>query len=85
MPSSLNRPVPSSKAASLARPTVDHFALFDSPTEELAALKPKEIIGGYYRQIGVVWNGGKSLVRRDGREAESHDDARGIPQAAVID
>lgn len=41
---------------------VDHFALFDSPTEELQRLKPTEIIGAYYRQIGVIWNGGKSLV-----------------------
>jgi hypothetical protein len=46
--------------------SVDHFALFDAPTEELAHLKPKEIIGGYYRQIGVVWNGGKSLVPKIG-------------------
>jgi hypothetical protein len=21
-----------------------------------------EIIGGYYRQVGVVWNGGRSLA-----------------------
>jgi hypothetical protein len=42
--------------------TVDHFALFDAPTEELAHLEVREIIGGYYRQIGVIWNGGKSLV-----------------------
>jgi acetoacetate decarboxylase len=35
--------------------------LFDSPTEELADLHVEEIIGGYYRQVGVVWNGGSSL------------------------
>jgi hypothetical protein len=40
---------------------VDHFALFDSPTEELAALTPEEMIGGYYRQVGVVWDGGRLL------------------------
>lgn len=37
--------------------------LFESPTEELAALEVDEIIGGYYRQIGVVWNGGETLER----------------------
>lgn len=41
---------------------VDHFALFESPTEELERLAPREIIGAYYRQIGVIWNGGRSLV-----------------------
>ena len=46
------------------RATVDRFALLDSPTEELARLEVREIIGAYYRQIGVVWNGGKSLVPR---------------------
>ncbi|HTJ67781.1 MAG TPA: acetoacetate decarboxylase family protein [Actinospica sp.] len=35
--------------------------LFDSPTEELARLEVEEVIGGYYRQVGVVWNGGTSL------------------------
>jgi hypothetical protein len=44
------------------RASVDHLALFDSPSEELSALVPQEIIGGYYRQVGVVWNGGKILA-----------------------
>ncbi|WP_433375982.1 acetoacetate decarboxylase family protein [Streptosporangium sp. CA-115845] len=35
--------------------------LFDAPTEELAGLAVDEIIGGYYRQVGVVWNGGTLL------------------------
>jgi acetoacetate decarboxylase len=35
--------------------------LFDSPTEELSLLAPREIIGAYYRQVGVVWDGGKLL------------------------
>ena len=35
--------------------------LLDSPTEELSRLRVDEIIGGYYRQVGVVWNGGRSL------------------------
>lgn len=37
--------------------------LYDSPTEELSRLSVDEIIGGYYRQVGVVWNGGRSLER----------------------
>lgn len=48
------------------RADVDHIGLFDSPTEELANLPVREIIGGYYRQIGVVWNGGRTLARLDG-------------------
>ena len=36
--------------------------LFDSPTEELSHLSVEEIIGGYYRQVGVVWNGGRTLA-----------------------
>jgi hypothetical protein len=36
--------------------------LFDAPTEELSRLSVDEIIGGYYRQVGVVWNGGRSLA-----------------------
>ena len=35
--------------------------VFESPTEELDRLRVDEIIGGYYRQVGVVWNGGRSL------------------------
>jgi acetoacetate decarboxylase len=38
--------------------------LFDSPTEELARLELGEIIGGYYRQVGVTWDGGEVLARR---------------------
>jgi acetoacetate decarboxylase len=38
--------------------------LFDSPTEELARLTVEEIIGGYYRQVGVSWDGGKLLAER---------------------
>jgi acetoacetate decarboxylase len=37
--------------------------LYDSPTEELSRLTVDEVIGGYYRQVGVVWNGGRSLQR----------------------
>jgi hypothetical protein len=36
--------------------------LFDAPTEELASLEAREIIGGYYRQVGVVWDGGRTLT-----------------------
>jgi acetoacetate decarboxylase len=36
--------------------------LFDAPTEELARLEVHEIIGGYYRQVGVAWDGGRHLA-----------------------
>ena len=39
------------------------LTLFPSPTEELDRLAVEEVIGGYYRQVGVVWNGGRSLAR----------------------
>ncbi|MDA8370731.1 MAG: acetoacetate decarboxylase family protein [Nocardiopsaceae bacterium] len=35
--------------------------LFDSPTEELSLLAVREPIAAYYRQVGVVWNGGTLL------------------------
>src|SRR5580704_6715230 len=38
--------------------------LFDSPTEELARLEVGEVIGGYYRQVGVTWDGGRVLATR---------------------
>lgn len=37
--------------------------LFEAPTEELARLEVHEVIGGYFRQVGVEWNGGRSLAR----------------------
>ena len=37
--------------------------LYSSPTEELDRLTVDEIIGGYYCQVGVKWNGGRSLTR----------------------
>jgi len=40
--------------------------LFEAPTEELARLEVDEIIGGYFRQVGVVWNGGRSLATLNG-------------------
>jgi acetoacetate decarboxylase len=43
------------------RAEVDAFTLYDSPTEELDRLRPQELIGAYYRQIGVRWDGGKLL------------------------
>ncbi|MEP6851584.1 MAG: acetoacetate decarboxylase family protein [bacterium] len=39
--------------------------LFESPTEELADLEVREIIGGYYQQVGVVWDGGRTLATLD--------------------
>jgi acetoacetate decarboxylase len=39
--------------------------LADSPWDELASSLPvREIIGGYYRQVGVSWNGGTTVERR---------------------
>ena len=43
--------------------------LFESPTEELARLEVNEIIGGYYRQVGVVWDGGSTLAHLTKEEA----------------
>lgn len=37
--------------------------LFDSPTEQLARLEVEEIIGGYFCQVGAVWDGGRQLER----------------------
>jgi hypothetical protein len=35
--------------------------LFDSPTEELTSLAPREIIGGYFRSVGTTFAGGTTL------------------------
>lgn len=35
--------------------------LFDSPVEELARLRPTEMIAGYWRSVGATWNGGTLL------------------------
>jgi acetoacetate decarboxylase len=43
------------------RAEVDAFTLYDSPTEELDRLRPRELIGAYYRQVGVTWDGGQVL------------------------
>jgi acetoacetate decarboxylase len=37
--------------------------LFDSPTEELATLAPREMIGGYFRSVGTTFAGGETLSR----------------------
>ncbi|MFI0976644.1 acetoacetate decarboxylase family protein [Streptomyces sp. NPDC021093] len=37
------------------------LSLFESPTEELARLEIREPIGAYFRQVGVVWDGGRLL------------------------
>ncbi|TDD24126.1 acetoacetate decarboxylase, partial [Actinomadura sp. KC06] len=36
--------------------------LFDSPTEELSLLTVEEPIAAYFRQVGVIWNGGRHLA-----------------------
>jgi len=35
--------------------------IFDSPTEELLAIAPHEILGGYFRSLGNTFNGGTTL------------------------
>jgi acetoacetate decarboxylase len=35
--------------------------LFDSPTEELSLLAPREILGGYFRRVGTTFAGGTTL------------------------
>jgi acetoacetate decarboxylase len=35
--------------------------LFDSPSEELIALEPLEIIGGYFRSVGTTFAGGRTI------------------------
>jgi acetoacetate decarboxylase len=36
--------------------------LFDAPGEELAALEPKELIAGYWRQVGATFAGGSTVA-----------------------
>ncbi len=38
------------------------LTLFESPTEELHLLEVEEIIGGYFCQVGVRWDGGTHLA-----------------------
>ena len=35
--------------------------LLDSPTEELTLLEPQEILGGYFRTVGMTFTGGRTL------------------------
>lgn len=35
--------------------------LYESPTEELSLLEPREIIGGFYHRVGVSWKSGTTL------------------------
>jgi acetoacetate decarboxylase len=50
--------------------------LFESPTEELADLAIDEIIGGYYRQVGVTWDGGSVLASLTGPRPPGLDPLR---------
>jgi acetoacetate decarboxylase len=56
--------------------------LFDSPTEELSRLAVDEIIGGYYRQVGLVWNGGRSLANLTADSNERAAERVGEPSTA---
>jgi len=40
--------------------------LYESPTEELARLAPKEILAGYYRSVGMTWRTGTTLEATHG-------------------
>ncbi len=67
-PDSLNELIRSGSASFEAGPAWRGDAaleLFESPTEELARLEINEIIGGYYRQVGVTWDGGTLLTGSD--------------------
>ena len=37
--------------------------LFDSPTEELTRLQPRELIAGYWREVSFSWKSGTTLAR----------------------
>ena len=37
--------------------------VFPSPTEELAALAPREMLGGFWRRVGFTFRGGRTLSR----------------------
>ena len=41
------------------------ISLYDSPVEELTRLAPIEMIGGFWREVGVSWNGGTTLERNN--------------------
>lgn len=36
--------------------------VFESPTEELAALRPREMLGGSWRRVGFTFRGGRTLA-----------------------
>ena len=46
--------------------------LFDSPTEELTRLQPRELIAGYWREVSFSWKSGTTLARRN--LPETNDD-----------
>ncbi len=41
------------------------IALYESPVEELTRLAPIEMIGGFWREVGISWNGGSTLERHN--------------------
>jgi len=41
--------------------TLDYF---ESPVEELTTLAPRELIAGYWHEVGVSWKGGTTLARK---------------------
>ena len=54
--------------------------IFDHPTEELARLEPFEVIGGYYRQVGISMAGGATLWASPNPHAPNPDaDSKATP------
>jgi hypothetical protein len=41
------------------------ISLFDSPVEELTRLAPREMIGGFWREVGTSWRAGTTLEREN--------------------
>jgi hypothetical protein len=84
-PDSLDELVASGSASVEAGPAWRGEAtleLFGSPTEELARLEVREIIAGYYRQVGVAWDGGRVLARRSGATWERGTSGESSPDAS---
>lgn len=44
---------------------VAELRIFDSPTEEIARLEPREVIAGYWRSVGTSWRAGTTLERSE--------------------
>ena len=43
--------------------------IFPSPTEEIEALAPRKMLGGFWRRVGFTFRGGRTLAARSGAGA----------------